>query len=179
MTFIEILCNFIIPNSNFVASKRFKYYWSVAFCLPAFAVSSQTNAQGNQSVVTIVGDAPQTNADNDPNDFINSNPYNEVNEPQIQQQMTAQNIEPTLENGFHIRFELNQASQEYNIKKADPSGLSSGFTSTSSGGGSTSVGKTKKHVTSIDERAFNTKKKMKRWLPKRKKRYRPHLCGRF
>lgn len=162
-----------------MASKRFKYCWSVAFFLLAFAVFSQTNAQGNQAVVTIVGDAPSINSNDDPNDFINSNPYGEVNEPQIQQQMTAQNIEPTLENGFHIRFELNQASQEYNIKKADPAGLSSGFTSTSSGGGSASVAKTKKHATSIEERTFNTKKKMKRWLPKRQKRYRPHLCGRF
>lgn len=160
-----------------MASKRFKYCFSIVFCLPAFAVFSQTNAQGNQSVVTIVGDAPQTNNDNDPNDFINSNPYTETNEPQIQQQTTAQNIEPTLENGFHIRFELNQASQEYIVKQPDPTSVSSGFTS--SGGGSASVGKTRKHGTSMEERTFNTKKKMKRWLPKRKKRYRPHLCGRF
>lgn len=162
-------------------SKRFKYCLSIVFCLPAFAVFSQTNAQSNQSVVTIVGDAPQTNADNDPNDFINSNPYSENTEPQIQQQMTAQNIEPTLENGFHIRFELNQASQEYNIKKPDPGALASGFasTSSSSGGGSASVGKTKKHGTSIDERTFNAKKRFRTWFPKRKKRYRPHLCGRF
>lgn len=159
-----------------MALKRFKYCFSLAFCLPVFVVS-QTN-EGNQAVVTIVGDAPQTNNINDPNDFINSNPYTEATEPQIQQQMTAQNIEPTLENGFHIRFELNQASQEYSIKPADPTSVSSGFTS-SSGGGASSVGKVKKHGTSLDERAFNTKKKMKRWLPKRKKRYRPHLCGRF
>ena len=157
---------------------RFKYCLSVIFCLSAFTVFSQSTNQSNQSVVTIVGDAPETN--NDPHDFINSNPYTENTEPQIQQQMTSQNIEPTLENGFHIRFELNQASQEYNIKTPDtPSLTSSGFSSGSSGGGSASVGKAKKHTTPAEERAFNTKKKMKRWLPKRKKRYRPHLCGRF
>lgn len=160
-----------------MVSKRFKYCFSIALCLPAFVVYSQPNAEGNQSVVTLVGDAPETNPNDDPNDFINSNPYPESTEPQIQQQMTSQNIEPTLENGFHIRFELNQASQEYTIKPADPTSVSSGFTS--SGGGSTSVGKGRRHGTSLDERAFNTKKKMKRWLPKRKKRYRPHLCGRF
>ncbi len=158
-------------------SKRFRYCLSIAFCLPAFVVYSQPNAQGNQSGVTIIGDNPQTNNDNDPNDFINSNPYTENNEPQIQQQMTAQNIEPTLENGFHIRFELNQASQEYNIKPADPTSMSSGFTS--SGGGSASVGKTKKHGTSLGELTFNAKKRFRSWFPKRKKRYRPHLCGRF
>lgn len=176
MTFIEIVCTFNIPNSHFVVLKRFKYCLSIAFCLPAFVVYSQPNAQGNQSVVTIVGDAPQMNTDNDPNDFINSNPYTETTEPQIQQQMTSQNIEPTLENGFHIRFELNQASQEYIVKQPDPSSVSSGFTS--SGGGSASVGKTRKHI-SIDERTFNAKKRFRTWFPKRKKRYRPHLCGRF
>ena len=95
--------------------------------------------------------------------------------------MSAQNIEPTLENGFHVRFELNQASQEYDIQKADnPAvivGISSG--STSSSGGGASVGKPKKHNTTLSERSFNTKKKLKTWLPKRKKRYHPHLCGRF
>lgn len=158
--------------------KRFKYCLSVIFCLFAFTVFSQSTNQSNQSVVTIIGDAPETN--NDPHDFINSNPYTENTEPQIQQQMTSQNIEPTLENGFHIRFELNQASQEYNIKAPDaPSLSSSGFSSGSSGGGSASVGKTKKHVVTAEERAFNAKKRFRTWFPKRKKRYRPHLCGRF
>jgi len=160
-----------------VTSKRFKYCLSIVCCFPSFVVLSQTNAPGNQSVVTIVGDAPQLNTDSDPHDFINSNPYSEANEPQIQQQISAQYIEPTLENGFHIRFELNQASQEYNIKPADPTSVSSGFTS--SGGGGASVGKTKKHSTSMEERAFNAKKRFRTWFPKRKKRYRPHLCGRF
>lgn len=157
---------------------RFKYCLSVIFCLFAFTVFSQSTNQSNQSVVTIVGDAPETN--NDPHDFINSNPYTENTEPQIQQQLTSQNIEPTLENGFHIRFELNQASQEYSVKTPDaPSISSSGFSSGSSGGGSASVGKTKKHVISAEERAFNAKKRFRTWFPKRKKRYRPHLCGRF
>ncbi len=161
-------------------SKRFKYCLSSALSLIAFTVCSQQTNQGSQAVVTIVGDAPGTS---DPHDFINSNPYSENNEPQIQQQMTAQNIEPTLENGFHIRFELNQASQEYNIQKADATIVSAGFSASTSsstgGGGTSSVGKTKKHATTLAERTFNTKKRLKTWMPKRKKRYHPHLCGRF
>lgn len=161
-------------------SIRFKYCLSSTLSLVAITVFSQQTNQSNQAVVTIVGDAPEAGTNNQPHDFINSNPYSENNEPQIQQQMTAQNIEPTLENGFHIRFELNQASQEYNIQKADAPSLSSGFSSSaSSGGGGASIGKTKKHVTTIEERSFNTKKRLKKWLPKRKKRYHPHLCGRF
>lgn len=161
--------------------KRFKYFLSGILSLIAFTVYSQSANEGNQAVVTIVGDVPETNAD--PHDFINSNPYSENNEPQIQQQMTAQNIEPTLENGFHIRFELNQASQEYNIQKTDVASVSSGISSTSSAsisaGGGASIGKTKKRVATLAERSFNTKKRLKTWLPKRKKRYHPHLCGRF
>ena len=161
-------------------SKRFKYCLSSALSLIAISVYSQETNDGNQAVVTIVGDAPQAN--NDPHDFINSNPYTENNEPQIQQQVSEQNIEPTLENGFHMRFELNQASQEYNIQKADNpvgvAGISSG-SSSSSGGGGASVGKTKKRNTTMSERSFNAKKRLKTWLPKRKKRYHPHLCGRF
>lgn len=160
-------------TSQFVATQRLKYCLSIVFILPlAVAVQSQTN------LVTIIGDAPTGNEDI--HDFINSNPQVEHNEPQIQQQISAQNIEPTLENGFHIRFELNQASQENNFPDA-PS-VSSGLMSTSSssgGGSSASSGRARRHAPSLEERSFNTKKKMKRWLPKRKKRYHPHLCGRF
>lgn len=153
-------------------SIRLKYcFLSVVSFLTVSVYSQQTNLD-NQAVVTIVGDAPDMN-NNDVHDFINSNPYSENNEPQIQQQMTVQNIEPTLENGFHIRFELNSSKTEEPI-------VSSGFSSSSSsGGGSASVGKTKKHGTTLSERSFNAKKRLKSWLPDRKRRYHPHLCGRF
>lgn len=157
--------------------KQFKYCLSGMLSLIAFTVFSQQGNQSNQAVVTIVGNAPDNNvgnSDNDPNDFINSNPYSENNAPQMQQQMTSQNIEPTLENGFHIRFELNSNKTEEQIISSSLTAS----TSPSSGGGA-SVGKAKKHSATLAERTFNTKKRLKTWLPKRKKRYHPHLCGRF
>jgi hypothetical protein len=165
-------------------SKRFKYCLCGAFTLIVFAVYSQQTNINNEAVVTIVGNAPQTNTDSEPHDFINSNPYYENNEPQMQQEMTSQNIDPTLENGFHIRFELNSEQQNSNIQKADNLVSTSGFnpgssSSSSSSSGGASVGKTKKRGTSLAERSFNAKKRLKTWLPKRKKRYHPHLCGRF
>ncbi|HEY0030521.1 MAG TPA: hypothetical protein VGC65_07175 [Bacteroidia bacterium] len=146
----------------------------------ALITASAFSQQTNQAMVTIVGDVPDANqgnlvnTGNEAHDFINSNPYSENNEPQIQQQLTSQNIEPTLENGFHIRFELNSSKTEEPL-------LASGLTASasSSSGGTASVGKTKKHSPSLAERSFNTKKRLKSWLPERKKRYHPHLCGRF
>ncbi|MBA3971815.1 MAG: hypothetical protein H0X46_06655 [Bacteroidetes bacterium] len=162
--------------------KQFQYCLSGTLSLIAFTVYSQPNGnQSNQAVVTIVGNAPADNLgntfNNDPNDFINSNPYTENNEPPVQQQMTSQNIEPTLENGFHIRFELNSQKTEDQILSSSLTASSS--TGTSSSGGGASVGRTKKRTVTLAERTFNAKKRLKSWLPKRKKRYHPHLCGRF
>ncbi len=159
-------------------SKRFKYCLSAAACLVAIAVFSQQNNQGNQAVVIIVGDVPDNNSANYPHDFINSNPYTENNSPQ-QQELTTQNIEPTLENGFHVRFELNSVSKDSNKQNADVALISGISTTTSSSGGSASVGKSRKHLTSRAERSFNIKKRIRSKLPARKKRYHPHLCGRF
>jgi hypothetical protein len=116
-------------------------------------------SQSSQSVVTIIGDAPE----------ITTN-TTEVKTPEPTQQLTAQNtnIEPTLENGFHMRFEL------YSEEKNDLDGL---------GGHSpeniTFFGRSKKHAASMTERTFNVKKRLNYWLPERKKKYHPHLCGRF
>jgi hypothetical protein len=162
-------------------SKRFKYCLSVSFTLIVFAVYSQQTNENNEAVVTIVGNVPNANVVIDPTDFINSNPYSENTEPQIQQQITSRNIEPTLENGFHIRFELNSELQELNIQKADKKMSTPPFNygaSTSLSVGA-SVSKSKKRRTSLAERSFNAKKRLNSWLPKRKKRYHPHLCGRF
>jgi hypothetical protein len=164
-----------------VITKQFKYCLSGTFSLIAITVYSQpTGNQSNQAVVTIIGNAPADNLgnqfNNDPHDFINSNPYNENDAPQMQQQMTSQNIEPTLENGFHIRFELNS---EKTGEEIIASSLTASTSSGASSGGGASVGKTRKHTTTMAERSFNTKKRLKSWLPKRKKRYHPHLCGRF
>ena len=126
-------------------------------------------------MVTIVGDAPEVN---NANDFVNTNPSLDNNaEPQVQQQLTASNntIEPSLENGFHVRFEVNsqQAVEPTSIAGFAP------VSSANSGSSYSSSGKVKKHGTSISEVAFNIKKKIRSKVPKRKKKYHPHLCGRF
>ena len=162
-----------------MVSTRLKYCLSSALTLVTFSAFSQTGNQSNQAVVTIVGNAPDVI---NTNDFVNTNPVADNNdEPQVQQQLTAQNnnIEPTLENGFHMRFELNSQQAIEPIILAGISTPTSSSSGTSSGGSSMSSGKSKKHGTSLAERSFNTKKKIRSKLPKRKKKYHPHLCGRF
>ncbi|MGZ4059434.1 MAG: hypothetical protein ACXVPU_10410 [Bacteroidia bacterium] len=145
--------------------------------LVTVSVFSQQNNQSNQAMVTIVGDTPEAN---NANDFVNTNPsLDNNNEPQIQQQLTAQNnVEPTLENGFHMRFEVNsqQAVEPTSIAGFAPVTTAS---SSSSAGSSASSGKSKKHGTSVAAISFNAKKKIRSKIPKRKKKYHPHLCGRF
>src|SRR4051812_1337733 len=95
-------------------------------------------SQSSQAVITIIGDAPE----------IATN-TTEVKTPEPSQQLTAKNtnIEPTLENGFHMRFEL------YSEEKNDLDSL---------GGHSpeniTFFGRSKKHTASMTERTFNVKK---------------------
>ncbi len=144
-------------------SSSLKYYSIFTFLLLSFGLLAQPN---NQAVVTIIGD-PVGNAEQS-----NYNPYQQqLNNPPPSQAYAETNvlIEPTLENGFHMRFEVgsNQSESSFNSKPSLPSS-----------GGSTSV-KAKKRQPSISERSFNVKKRLKSWLPKRKKRYRPNLCGRF
>jgi hypothetical protein len=145
----------------------------------------QENNQGNQAVVTIVGDAPnQMNYQNyDNHDFItNTNPYNQNEEPQLQQELNVQNnnIEPTLENGFHLRFDVNS---DKNTEPVNIAGISMDHTSLKAGSStstsSSSSAKPKRKAIGMTERKFNAKKRLKSWLPHRKKKYHPHLCGRF
>lgn len=163
----------------------------VLFAL-TFRSLSQTNGSP-QAVVTIVGDVGQTN---NSNDFVNTdyNPYaaNTSNSPPVYYQQANLNnqqvqdtnsdasasanpdqatIEPTLENGFHVRFQLEETAGTDRVS-------SSGYMSSGSSS-SASPGKVPKHAVTMAERSFNFKKKMRSWLPKRKKKYRPHLCGRF
>ncbi|MFL5762768.1 MAG: hypothetical protein ACJ77K_02430 [Bacteroidia bacterium] len=156
---------------------KFKYCFFSVFTLTGLALAAQPS-QDNQAGVTLIGDSPDNNAgNNDAHDFIQSNPYAEQNAPQTQQ-MTQGNIEPTLENGFHMRYELNSP-------KADEPLLVAGINTSqksaphSTAGGASSVGKAKRRTPSMTERSFNVKKRLNTWLPKRKKRYHPHLCGRF
>ena len=134
------------------------------------ANAQETNTN-NQAIVTIIGDPVQANTSGD---FINTNPYTENNAPPAQQQIAKsdnQNIEPTLENGFHMRFEVNS---DY----VNHGGSLSSSAYSSSGSGSSAKAK-KQHSITIAERSFNAKKRIKSWLPEHKKKYHPHLCGRF
>jgi hypothetical protein len=135
------------------------------------AVHAQSGASP-QAVLSIVGDPIQSNVGNT-NEFGNDyNPYQDNNNapPPLQSaQLNQSSSDPSFDSGFHVRFNLESA------QNTDTSGsgyMSAG--SSSSGSGTRS----RKHVT-MAERSFNMKKKIKTWLPKRKKRYRPHLCGRF
>jgi hypothetical protein len=168
-----------------VVSTRLTYCFSSALALITVSGFSQETdlgniGTGNQAVVTIVGNAPESY---NTNDFVttNSNPYaeNTNNAPKAEQELTAQNqnIEPTLENGFHMRFELN--SQQA-VEPAIIAGYSMpSNSSSSSASGSSSSGKVKRHSPTMAERTFNAKKRFRSWMPKRKKKYHPHLCGRF
>jgi len=142
-----------------------KYSLILSSATIAFAASAQQTNYSNQAVVTIIGN---TGNENNTNDFdLNnngSNPYQENVAPpqQAYQNQTVVLIEPTLENGFHTRMQIGGSQQAYE-RNSTPS----------------YSGEARKHKTSLSERSFNFKKRFKSWMPKRKKRYRPHLCGRF
>ena len=146
---------------------RLKYYLFCSLLSGVLYLKGQEPNESNQAVVTIIGNDP-TEANNT-HDFINTNPYEQPNAPPGRQQKVQknQNIEPTLENGFHMRFEVSFAED----------GKQSGLASISSSGNE--YGKVKKHGIKLAERSFNAKKRFRRWLPCRKKKYRPTLCGRF
>lgn len=138
-----------------------KYSILVFVSVIAWNVDAQTSPN-NQAIVTIIGDPVQSD-----------NPFVDNTAPPAKQQVSpsSQTIEPTLENGFHMRFEAG-ADQYINH------GGTTSYSAVSSGGASYG-GKTKKHTTSMSERSFNLKKRFKSWLPERRKKYHPHLCGRF
>jgi hypothetical protein len=151
-----------------------KYYFfgviagAIAFEAPAQTVSSN-------ATLTIIGDPlPETS---DKNITAVSNPYiNTSTPPEKEQQMaTPQNIEPTFDNGFHIRYEINTP------QKTEERPANTGYTYASISGERVNSGEKikKKHVVTIAERSFNFKKRFNHWAPKRKKKYRPHICGRF
>jgi len=149
-----------------VNNRFLRYYFFTIVLFVSQSLLSQTN---NEAGVTIIGEAPQ----------INNAYYSNVsaqNPPTpLPQQSNIQNnflIEPSLDNGFHVRFQVtgNPPMDSYNSSKSSYSGGSSGMGS---------VSKNRKSKNSISEKSFNIKKRLKKWLPKRKKRYRPNLCGRF
>ena len=146
-----------------------------------FAVISVRSQSANtDAVVTIIGN-PADNNVNDNNVNVNyaNNMANQPNNPPPPQQQQfapiEQNIEPTLENGFHMRFQIESPGS---VERMASVGTSSG--SSSSGGASVSSGgKARRHAVTMTERSFNMKKKLNNWLPKRKKKYHPTLCEKF
>jgi hypothetical protein len=129
-------------------------------------------SQDNEATVTIVGNP--VNIDNIGNQFNNVNVYQTNDPPPPAQQQFAnpdQNIEPTLENGFHMRFQLESPGSVERI-----SGVSSSY---SGGSSSAAAGRSRKHTTSLAQKSFNFKKKLKKWIPERKKKYHPTLCEKF
>ena len=140
---------------------RLKYLVFHFLLLVAFSVHSQSN----EATVTIIG-----NALNNTGNQFNPVQNNEPPPPEQRQfSTTDQNIEPTLENGFHMRFQVesNAAVKENSMAS---SGSSSGI-----GGGI----KAHKRLINFSQRTFNAKKKIRNKLPKRKKKYHPTLCEKF
>lgn len=125
-----------------------------------------------QSVITIIGDE-SLDAENT-HDFVNTNPYEQPIAPPTNQKIVNDNqkgVTPSFDNGFNMRFESGYSKPVERL-----------------GGSSFAVNsnmydddyeKAKKHTASTNERIFNAKKKLRKWLPKRKKKYRPTMCGRF
>jgi hypothetical protein len=126
--------------------------------------------QNNEATVTIVG-----NPVDQGNQYSNAYQTNEPPPPAQQQfATTEQNIEPTLENGFHMRFQLESPGS---VERINSVNTASSFSS-GSGAGGAGV-KVKKRSVSISERTFNVKKKLKNKMPKFKKKYHPTLCEKF
>lgn len=149
---------------------KIKYLFFHLFVFASICVYSQNN----EATVTIVGN-PVDNDNNQGNQFQN-NRY-QSNPPAPAQQQFApvnENIEPTLENGFHMRFQIESPGSVERL-----SGVSSSSASYAAGSGGASSVRLKKRSVSLAERNFNLKKKMKNWLPKRKKKYHPTLCEKF
>ncbi len=139
-----------------------------AFLICTYTLFAQVNFTGNESnqlslqMVNSAGN--KTNAPLS-NDFINAS---ENNNPSVQQQIQNisqvsapnKNIEPSLDNGFHIRFQIASPSVNESALKSSRS----------------SYHKSKKNFVLKN---FNFKNRMKHLLPKRKKAYNTYLCSRF
>lgn len=160
--FVSLLQNFI-P----VLTIRLKYYLFCSLLLGVLFLKAQEPNEISQAIVTIIGNDPIQA--NNTHDFINTNPYDQPNVPPGKQQKVQknQNIEPTLENGFHMRFEVSFSE---NAKQTGSASVSSS---------DKEYGKVKKRGIKLAERSFNAKKRFRKWMPCRKKKYRPTLCGRF
>ena len=162
----KIFCYFTTKSIPLLTI-RLKYYLFCSLILGVLHLKAQEPNENSQAVVTIIGNEPEQSTNT--NDFVNTNPYEQPKAPsdKHQQVQKNQNIEPTLENGFHMRFEVSFS------EPSKQSGLSSVSSSDNDSG------KVKKRGIKFAERSFNAKKRLRKWFPHRKKRYRPTLCGRF
>ena len=145
-----------------MTSTGLKYYLVFGFVVAVpFWLFSQISGQ---ATVTVIGDPVM--------DQLNNTTIPDKAPPDKDQQFVSpKNIDPTFENGFHIRYEIGSTDSEveYNGAKKDA------YASLS--GGSKKI--RKKHLPTLSVYTFNLKKRYKNWVPKVKKKYRPHVCGRF
>ncbi len=126
----------------------------------------------DQSVVTIIGDDPVEA--NNTHDFVNTNPNNRPDNPPDDLQIINDNqnvVNPSLENGFQMRFEVTYARPVERLGGASFAPSSKSYND--------DYETAKKRTVTFTERKFNAKKKFRKWIPKRKKKYRPTICGRF
>lgn len=142
-----------------------KFFFGVILLLGVYNSIGQPNNENNQALIVIIGNPiPSDNI----NDFINTNPYPRESAPPVKKKSDNNLIiEPTLENGFHMRFEVGSSQSIDQLS-------SSSFSSSSD-----SSWKTRKTSVSFSQLSFNFKKKFRTWFPERKKKYKPHRCGRF
>ncbi|HRG37528.1 MAG TPA: hypothetical protein PK289_03265 [Bacteroidia bacterium] len=140
-----------------------------------FGCSLLMNGQsGSNATVTIIGgDAEVENSNPGPPSTLQSPPVNGA------QLAEPQNIEPTLENSFHIRYRIDTPQkQEETQAVTEYASISAGGVSISSGSSSGTKAK-RRRIPTMTERTFNFKKRYRAWMPKHKKKYRPNVCGRF
>lgn len=142
----------------------FRYLVILPFLLIVLSARSQNN--NSESSVTIIGDP--VIIENNGNVISNNQQSGPPPAPMQQLAPRQDNIEPNLENGFHMRFQVENTSVE-KVNSLNSSSFSS------SGGGA----KAKKRTISMTQRSFNFKKKLKNWLPELKKKYHPTLCEKF
>jgi len=152
-----------------VLTLRFKYCLFCSLFLWVLNLKAQVPDESNQAVITIIGDdpVPTTNA----HDFITTNPYPESEEPpgKHEKVQKSQNIEPTLENGFHMRFDVTLSKP---VENTGATTYLPPFTNDDNS-------KPDKKIASLAQRKFNAKKRLRKWFHPRKKKYRPTMCGRF
>ena len=156
-------------------TSRLKYLIFLNLLLVAFRASAQPdNNTNNDATVTIVGNIPDNNDNNLPGNYSTQTTNDQPPPPQQQQLApNADNIEPTLENGFHMRYQIQSPGSAERMTSVGSSGYTAGSSSVAGSG------KSKRHGSTLSEWSFNFKKKFKNWCPHRKKKYHPSLCEKF